>query len=64
MKRKIWNIPAWAWRKDLMVIRRWGEDWEFFHAWDAADFHNANAQAWEVNGEVVRVADLAKEEGR
>ena len=47
------NLPEWAKSKKYLVIRPWGDEWEFFDAWDEGDEHYANAQSWEVNGKVI-----------
>lgn len=47
------NLPEWAKDKKYLVIRPWGNEWEFFDAWDEGEERDANAQAWEVNGEVI-----------
>lgn len=57
---KVNNVAPWAWDKYYLVIRYVDGEWWFYDAWDEDKGDNAMRQAWEVDGELRRVATCQK----
>lgn len=48
---KIYHMPKEV--KYWVVIRKWGNDWEYFCSWDEGDREYAEAQSWYLRGGTV-----------